>query len=278
METTITTTTVTTITSTTTTTTTTTTTPFPAIATSTLSEYCGCEGFTLSLTSISFSTINATYEWQSSPINQNIWTSVNGTRTTSTLVIPNQMNSMNYRCIIYVANPSPMILKSTVITVLTTTNTTYCPPRVVSCSSGDGIENFTLLGESNTGVNDTATGCSTKGYRNQTLQSVSLYQNTNYTAQVSSKYPSSQTLAVWIDFNNDFNFELWERVAYKLLNSLSLTDVLVSIPSSSSGAATGTHRMRATVIYSSIPNSCATVGTFGETHDYTVNILAATGT
>lgn len=242
------------------------------------STYCGCDGFTLSLMNMTFNATNATtYQWQSSPVGQHIWTNINHTSTISTIKIPYQVNSMDYRCIIYTVNLISENFISASITVLTTTNTTYCPTRIIDCFWGDGIDNFTLFGESNTIIDDTDTGCSINSYDNRTSESVSLYLNKNYTAQVSSLFPADQILVIWIDFNNNFNFEMWECISNQTLNSTYLTDVIVSIPSSSVGATIGTHRMRATAIYEEIPDSCSSIGVYGETHDYTVNILAATG-
>jgi hypothetical protein len=171
-----------------------------------------------------------------------------------------------------------MNLTSTIVTVITTTNTTYCPTCVDNCNSfGDDINNFILIGELGTQIFDLATNCSVNSYDNRTQESVSLYENTNYTAQVSNQFGSGEHLAIWIDFNNDFQFESSEQVAAQTFSSTSNTNVNVAIPSSSLGATTGVHRMRATLAFSATPNPCGTSSTYGETHDYTVNILSPVG-
>jgi hypothetical protein len=114
-------------------------------------------------------------------------------------------------------------------------------------------------------------------YDNRTQESVSLYENMNYTAQASTQYTANEKLAIWIDFNNNFQFESSEQVAYQPLNSNFNTNVTISIPSSSLGAAIGVHRMRATLAFTAIPNPCGTSNIYGETHDYTVNILSPAG-
>ena len=83
-------------------------------------------------------------------------------------------------------------------------------------------------------------------------------------------------MGIWIDFNNNFQFESSEQVACQLLNSFD-TDFIAVIPPSSQGGTIGIHRMRATVAYSATPDACGTSSSYGETHDYTVNILLSAG-
>ena len=172
-----------------------------------------------------------------------------------------------------------MTFMSTVVTVLTTTNTAYCPTRLNDCTCcGDDLNNFILVGELSTQINNLGTGCSSNSYDNRSQESVTLYENTNYIGQASSQYSGgNEQLSVWIDFNKNFQFESSEQVAYQLLNLTYDTDFLLTVPSIALGATIGTHQMRATVAYSNIPNSCGTSSTYGETHDYTVNILSSPG-
>jgi hypothetical protein len=257
---------------------TTTTTQASAIAYSSLASFCGCSGFTLSINNISFSTVSVTYQWQSSPTGQNIWSNINTPSSSSTLSVSSQVYSTDYQCQIFVLSPSSVNVTSTVVTVMTTTNISYCQTLFVDCTCcGDDINNFILVGELGTQINDIATNCSALSYDNRTQESVSLYENTNYTAQVSTQYSGGEELAIWIDFNNNFQFESSEQVAYQSVIHTSNTNVIVVIPSSSAGGTVGVHRMRATLAFSNIPNPCGTSGTFGETHDYTVNILSPPG-
>lgn len=272
-------TTTTTVTSTTTTSTTTTTTmKISAVAASTRSTYCGCSGFTLSLTNITFNTSGATYQWQSSPIGQYVWSNIGSVNSASSLSITSQGNSTDYQCLIYIINPSVTTVGSSTVTVLTTTNSDYCQTKLVNCACcGDDLNNFVLVGELGTQINDLNTGCAANSYDDRTNESVSLYQNMNYTAQVSTQYSGSEYFAIWIDFNDNFQFESSERVAYNTNIISSGTNVRISIPSISGGALTGPHRMRATIAYANAPNACGSSSTYGETHDYMVTILANAG-
>jgi hypothetical protein len=257
--------------------TTTSTTVASATAHSSLTYYCGCSNFILSLSSILFSATNTTYQWQSSATGQNIWSNINAPSSISTLTLTSQVYSTDYQCQIFVVVPSLMDLTSTLVTVATT-NTSYCPTRLVDCTCcGDDINDFILIGELSTQIMDLSTNCSVGSYDNRTQESVSLYVNTNYTAYVSTQYTSSEKVSIWIDFNDNFKFETLEQVAYGPMIVRNDTAVIVAIPSISLGASTGVHRMRATLAYSSMPNPCGSSSAYGETHDYTVNILTSPG-
>ena len=65
---------------------------------------------------------------------------------------------------------------------MTTTYTAYCTTLPVDCTSyGDDINDFILVGELGTQINDLATGCAPNSYDNRSNESVSLYENMNYT-------------------------------------------------------------------------------------------------
>ena len=170
---------------------------------------------------------------------------------------------------IVAASPAVMNFRSTLVTVING----YCPPGVTNCGANDMIHNFILTGELGTQINDVATGCSANSYNDRTSQSITLYTGRTYTVQVNSLYPGGQNFAIWIDFNGNFQFDTNERVASTLLVGTTNNAVSIVIPTISGGATTGVRRMRATVAYSVAPNQCQTATSYGETHDYTVNIL-----
>ena len=254
-------------------------TPSSPFAISSSTTYCGCSDFTLSLTSILFNTTSATYQWQSSLMGQYSWSNIGFANTISTSSIASQGSSTDYQCLISILYPTPMSFTSTIVTVLTTINTVYCPPRLNDCASAnDDLNNFILIGELSTQINNIGTGCAINSYDNRTQESVTLYENTNYIGQASSQYSGgNEFIAIWIDFNNNFQFESSERVTYQGLNMTYNTDFLLSVPSIALGATIGTHRMRATLAYYNTPDPCGTSSTYGETHDYTVNILSSPG-
>lgn len=165
-----------------------------------------------------------------------------------------------------------MIFPSTIVTVASA----FCAPMVLpsGCGFGDTINTFMLVGESTTRINDLNTGCAASNYDNRTSQSVTLFVNMAYTAYISSQYSSGEYYGIWIDFDDDCVFEASERVSSGLLTSTANTAITVTIPTVGGGAAVGVHRMRVTILWNVPANPCGPPASYGETHDYSVNIIA----
>lgn len=115
-----------------------------------------------------------------------------------------------------------------------------------------------------------------------------MYPGTNYTANVSGQYANGglfdqDDVAIWIDFNDNGSFEAAELVGS--FDGLDVFDqpMTIAIPV---GAALGTHRMRVMAAYNVEPGDMdpcndpngINVWGFGETHDYTVNIVSPCAT
>ena len=190
-------------------TTTTITTPTPPITVSSSPTFYGCEGFMLSLTNISFSPKGGTFQWQSSPTGENNWTNHTLRSSASAVIISAQTISKDYRCLIVTTSPGLMTSPSTVVTV---TNA-YCAPFSISCVVSDTIDNFVLVGEVATEINDAETGCATDGYDNRTSTSVTLYAGRKYTLDISTLSGEEEYFSLCIDFDANSVFESSELVA-----------------------------------------------------------------
>ena len=149
-----------------------------------------------------------------------------------------------------------------------------CTPSV-SNTCDEYIQNVTL----NT-INNT-TACTSGGYMSYTSTSTSLAKGTQYTitvtpavgATVGQAYTNDE-IAVWIDYNNDFDFaDAGEQVGYVLVAAGWSNQFTFTVPTT---ATTGAVRMRVRISYQpdGAIDPCA-VATYGETEDYTVNITAA---
>ena len=248
--------------------------PTAPVAVASATTFCGCSNISIYLTNVTYSTSYASYQWQSSPTGQNNWSNINGITYTPYLIITIQNNSTDYRCRVFLTSPS-MNLTSTAVSI--TTPNDYCIINTVGCSYADTINDFIFNGEMFTQINDIGTGCASSGYANRTQQSVWLFESRVYTLYVSSQYSSGEWFSLWIDFNDNRRFESWERVANQLLSGTSLTPVTVVIPSISSGATVGMHRMRAVVMWNANPDPCGTFSIYGEIQDYRVNISTYIG-
>lgn len=166
--------------------------------------------------------------------------------------------------------------KTNYITVATATGP--CTPSVTS-PCDEYIQNVTL----NT-INNT-TACTTGGYVSYTSISTSLTKGTQYSMTVTPAIGANagaytgDEIAVWIDYNNDFTFSSTERVAYVLVATGWSNQFTFTVPTT---AITGAVRMRVRISYSGAADGgapidpCA-IAPFGETEDYTINILAGGG-
>jgi len=148
-------------------------------------------------------------------------------------------------------------------------NAQYCTPSALNCSLGDEIDDFTipLANFSHLG-----TGCSANTYGDFTGDAtleIDLSQTVIYDFEITHNF-GSQYVKIWIDFDQSQTFEDSEVVFVSSAGG-NPTNGSFSVPLSASQVTT---RMRVMDIYSLEPSdSCAPSGSYGETHDYTVNIL-----
>ena len=143
-----------------------------------------------------------------------------------------------------------------------------CTPAATNCTFGDGITLFDLNTINNPSGCETSLGVA--GY-NLTALTTTLEQGGTYTVGLQSGY-SSQQVSIWINFNDDANYDASELVLTDFAVGTSYVTTTINIPA---GANLGLHNMRVQATYaaSSSADPC-TVGTYGETEDYTVTIIA----
>lgn len=155
----------------------------------------------------------------------------------------------------------------------------YCTPQYsIGCTSLDEIDDFTLLGITPSNITDLNTSCANSaGYDDRTgvFAPVDLMQGGSYSLTVTTSFSSSEYLTIWIDFNDDTVFSASENITGLLGSFGSLTPLStnLNIPIT---AATGVHRMRARLVYNAAGSiDPCSLETFGEVHDYNVNIIQA---
>ena len=159
--------------------------------------------------------------------------------------------------------------------IIVAQSTGPCTPSITS-TCDEYIQNVTL----NT-INNT-TACTTGGYAAYLNSSTTLSKGMQYTVTVTPAIMNSTSpaytndeIAVWIDFNNDFTFSSAERVGYVLVATGWSNQFTFTVPTT---AITGAVRMRVRISYSVVAENGAPidpceVATYGETEDYTVNIV-----
>jgi len=157
--------------------------------------------------------------------------------------------------------------------ITVTVNNVNCAPAG-DLSFGDGFHLFQL------GDIDNNTGTGGSGYEDFTNLSTDLEQGSSNSLTVTTGY-GNQYIRVWIDFNDDFIFSLDELVvdnyvlgAGSAAGTYTGTTALVI----AEDAALGQHIMRGKTNWNApVPDDACEETQYGETEDYTVNIVTSLG-
>jgi hypothetical protein len=156
----------------------------------------------------------------------------------------------------------------------------YCVPEYFNgCSSNDDIDDFIIIGVGASSISDLNTNCGpNNGYEDRTADfvAVDLMQGGTYSGSVTTNFGNSEFYTIWIDFNDDFTFDASEDLTGLIgpFGSFNPSTYSITIPLT---AQVGVHRMRIKLDFNAGGplDPCATNVSFGETHDYLVNILPA---
>lgn len=145
---------------------------------------------------------------------------------------------------------------------------------VVYCTSQGGNANYEWIANVALGTLNNASG-SNSGYGDYTSLSTELASGTTYPITLTPGFANSaynEYWRVWIDFNQDGDFEDNGEMAYDAENSnkTEVTGALI-VPST---ATLGATRMRVVMKYNQAPEACQDFP-YGETEDYTVEIVPA---
>ena len=261
-------------------------TPSGGTATSSATLACPSTAFTLSSTGLTVAA-GLTYQWQESASATGPWTDISGaTSPTYSYMI----STPTYFQLIVNCPASSTTATSTAVFV-NYFGFCYCVPTYYNSPASpsyEGIDIFNLTGYAGSSISDGGTiPQPTNGYDDLTTISVDLQQGGTYSGDISyhdgwNAYESQ----VWIDFNDDGNFDISEEVTAPIYSGpYTYFDVYtMNIPIT---AAVGTHRMR--VRYANndwgSPTSahmdpCSAFDGYnsyyyGMARDYMVNIIAA---
>ncbi len=132
-------------------------------------------------------------------------------------------------------------------------------------SFGDGFTSFMLR------TIDNSSGCSARGYEDYTALSTNLARDAKHTVTVTSGW-AEQFFSVWIDYNDNFFFEPEEQVISSFESDLGASTTFF-LPAD---APLGEHllRTKSSDVEDSVGDPCTDM-VYGETEDYTVNIIPA---
>ena len=248
--------------------------PNAGTANSSLASVCAFNSFSLYLTGADSSTGNY-WQWQESTDNIN-WNDIVGA-TSNTYLYSGQIQDSYYRCQIScsgqtAASTEVMVMENPALSC-------YCIPEYVTgcdalgkvslntllSESGvcDGIfpENYTLFPDSGNYTTDLGTG----DYYDLTI--------------ASGLGTGNHSAGVWFDFNADGDFQdagEYFHISDSIPESSGDFIMNINVPNN---AVLGATRMRVRYIYSDpclSTSDCVSEG-FGETEDYTVNVVIGTG-
>ena len=141
----------------------------------------------------------------------------------------------------------------------------YCQPTA-NCTYSDGFTGFAMGDISN--LNN---GCSANGYGDFTGMSTDIQPGNSYEVSFMTGY-SNQDVCLWIDFNKNEVFDDDELLLedYNLASANQLYTTTITIPG---GLGSGNTRMRIRANWQTSANDPCDEFEYGETEDYTVNVL-----
>lgn len=240
--------------------------PAPGNTLSTVSTVCSGINFTLSLQNTT-SGSGVTYQWQTAPSAAGPWTNAGPNSPVWTV---SQTAATCYRCQVTCGSAGGGTGTSTPVCVaLTPASGCYCIPGASDCTDNDVITRvqFSTL--------DNASTCGTgppAGYTNYTttVPAPIVYAGAANPIIITKPTIWSEGVSVWIDYNQNGNFEASERTDFGVQPATTATFAgPINIPAS---ALTGVTRMRVRIDFAALPPDACSGYTFGETEDYNVNI------
>lgn len=241
--------------------------PAPGNTVSSVSTVCPGISFNLSLQNTT-SGSGVTYQWQSAPSAAGPWTNIAG--ATASGLTTTQSAATCYRCNVTCASVGGGTTTSTPVCVaLTPPSGCYCIPPASDCTDDDVITKVEISTLSN------ASTCGTgppAGYTNytSTVAAPVVFAGAANPVRVEKPTVWSEGVAIWIDYNQNGNFEAAELTSLGTVPAATaaLTGN-INIPTT---ALTGVTRMRVRMQFAGVPTGACTAIGFGETEDYNVNI------
>lgn len=243
-------------------------TPDVSAAVSSAESVCAADVFTLSVDGIAGFGIS--YQWQSSADGIS-YSDIAG--ATASSYDATQSEATYYQCVVTCAGSGESGTSASVWVGQNAATDCYCIPDYTSILSGDYVDDFSVADISNFD-----TGESGDNYNDFTYLSTDLTIGAEYEVFVDCGPSWDQGIAVYIDMNVDGTFSADERLGCTLVDAgTGGATYTIMVPL---GTAPGTTRMRVLADYADDCTSsmdqmaaCEISSSFGETEDYTVNLV-----
>ena len=254
--------------------------PALGAATASSTSVCSGTGFTLNLPGAPTEG-GISYQWQSST-DGTVWNNL-GSAQIGSAYATSQTQTTQYRVIV-TCTPASVSDTSDAVTVnMGLPTDCYCTPATSNCGLDDEIQNVTFAS-----INNNST-CSANGYQSYvgTMPAASVTAGLSYPISVTMGDGGGESVAVWIDYNQNGTFEMSEYILVGAIEPGGTVTNTINIPGS---AMPGNTRMRVRSFYISEPDddpltvwtdtpnsSCDIISTgYGETEDYAITIVAGT--
>lgn len=246
-------------------------TPDVGAASSTAASVCAGESFTLSVDPIT-GVGGISYQWESSADGVT-YSAIGG--ATAASYVATQSSATYYQCVVTCSASGESAVSAAVWVGQNAATDCYCEPTFTSILSGDYINDFAVGSISNYGSGEDA-----DNYADYTdVYSTDLNIGAAYDVFVNCGPSWDQGIGVWIDMNVDGSFSADERLNCALVDAgTGGTTYSITVPD---GTTPGTTRMRVMAKYADACTSlmddvaaCTATASFGETEDYTVNLIA----
>ncbi len=243
------------------------------------STICPNSDFSITTTGGSTFEVGQSRKWQSSPMGDNTWTDIVGGTSNPFTIIGGITAAMDYRYIITCTNTSDSDTSNVFSVVLSPE--TECYYTYDLCGLGMNINNVELVGETLTLDNNST--CNAFNYEDFTTTATipDLMIGSTYTLNVTTTfmynsydYSSDQNVRAWIDYNNDGIFDNTEEIVTTNGAGMSGGLASLSFTVNPTYASVGQYKMRVRMnLQGSNPIDPSAVINYGETEDYTVNII-----
>jgi len=241
-------------------------TPAPGNTIASLAAVCPTNTSTLSLQNATPGS-GVTYQWQSGTTATGPFTNITGATSNTYAATPTATTF--YQAIVTCGASSGT--STPVQVALNPPSACYCIPAASNCSLDDRIANVTF----GTTLNNNS-ACSAGGYANytSTVPSTDVIAGATNPMRVTVGPGGTENVGVWIDYDRSGSFDASEFTLLGSGNGVTIAGNIV-IPAT---APLGQTRMRVRVRFSTAVTgtTACTTYTFGETEDYTVNLIACT--
>ncbi|MDO6599031.1 GEVED domain-containing protein [Tenacibaculum sp. 1_MG-2023] len=242
----------------------------PVVCNATTPTNITIDGFGSSTASISWNAVTGTsYDFRYRQTGTSTWTTfaVAGTSTSLSVLSPQTSYEVQVRS--KCPDNTTSSYSSSVSFTTTEVQLNYCDSN--GNSVADEYISKVVLGS----INNT-TGASSSGYADYSSLSTNLTKGTSSTITITPTWTGTlynEGYAVFIDYNKDGDFsDSGETVWTKTASQTTPVSGSFTVPTS---AVTGSTRMRVVMQYNAVPSACGSYN-YGETEDYTVNLVGGT--